>query len=54
MAPTSLNLDSYSDLEVRDVAHRHQFQTAPSANIIQHLYRHVSVGNSSLLISYAA
>ena len=42
MARPSRNLDPFNDIVVRDVAHRHQFQTAPSANIIQHLYSHVS------------
>ena len=48
MARTSRNLDGFHDVVVRDIANRNQFQTAPSANIIQHLYSHVSGTTSNV------
>ena len=43
MAPPALvNLDSFSDVQFRDVIHRNQSLVAPSANIISKLYTHVS------------
>lgn len=49
MAPPALvNLDNYSDVSFRDTYIRHQNQVAPSANIIQKLYHHVT-GNTANL-----
>ena len=46
MARSSLNLDNYNDVVVRDIAYRNQYQMAPSANIIRNTYSHVS-GNTA-------
>jgi len=49
MAPPALvNLDNYSDVSFRDTFIRHQNQVAPTANIIQKLYHHVT-GNTANL-----
>ena len=39
-------LDQFDDIVVKDVYHRHQFQSTSSGNIIQHLYSHVT-GNTA-------
>ena len=39
-------LDNFDDIVVRDVQHRHQFQSTSSGNIIRHLYSHVT-GNTA-------
>ena len=49
MAPPALvNLDNYSDVSFRDTVIRHQNHVAPSANIIQKFYHHVT-GNTANL-----
>jgi len=45
------NLDSFDDIVVRDVQNRHQYQSASSGNIIQHLYSHVSGNMANISVA---
>jgi len=47
MAPPALeSVENFSDVRFRDIVTRHQYQVAPSSNIIHKLYNHVS-GNTA-------
>ena len=47
--PQIIDLANASDLQVRDVYHRNQFQMVPTANVLQRLYHHV--GESGPILS---
>jgi len=47
MAPPALeSIENFSDVRFRDIVTRHQYQVAPSSNIIHKLYNHVN-GNTA-------
>jgi len=48
---TSVNLDRYSDASFRDVILRNHIQIAPSANVIQKLYHHVTNNIANLSVA---
>jgi hypothetical protein len=47
--PALLSLENYSDVQFRDVYHRRSQLVAPSANVIQKLYNHVTDDGSARL-----